>query len=434
MPASMSTSSPTATLDKVVVAPKAKGKRERRGLFARLQRVLTGQVKRRQAADLALRRAEHKYRSIFEHALEGIFQTTADGKYIAANPALIRMYGYDSFEQLAGTVDDIATQIYVDPKRRDEFVRLMKEQGQVLHFESEVCRRDGQRLWISENVRSIHDDDGKFLYYEGTIDDITELKAAYEKQRQTFEALERTQQCLEGELKEAAGYVRSLLPAPLRGEIETHWCYIPSSHLGGDGFGYHWIDPDNLAVYLLDVSGHGVGSALLGMSVLNVLRSQSLAAADFHDPSAVLRALNQAFPMASNNEKYFTIWYGVFHRRSRQLSYATGGHHGAVLLSPGADGPGMQGLQTAGAVIGVVADLEYPCKEIEVPPGGVLYVFSDGVYEIARPDGSWQSWQELAAFLQAKIPDIEEIVQRMRDERGSEVFEDDFSLLQMKLK
>ena len=395
-----------------------------------LHRALQNEIEKRQHADHALRLAEHRYRSIFEHALEGIFQTSKEGNYIAANPALVKMYGYASFDELAHNINNIATQLYVDPHRRAEFIRLMQEHGQVLHFESEIRRRDGKTLWISENVRSINDDGGNFLYYEGTVDDITELKLAREKLQRMLEALEQTQDRLENELAEAASYVRSLLPGPLTGSIESHWCYLPSSQLGGDSFGYHWLDPENLAVYLLDVSGHGVGSALLSISVLNVLRTQLLAATDFHDPSAVLEGLNRAFPMGLNNDKYFTIWYGVYHQPSRTLSYASGGHHAAVLLS---DHGNTLCLQTRGSGIGVMRDLKYPSAWITVPPLAELYLFSDGVYEIARPDGTWQSWEEFSQFLQKDQPSIEMIVERMREMHGLGEFEDDFSLLKMKL-
>ena len=396
----------------------------------RLHRVLQHEIQKRQEADHALRVAEHRYESIFEHALEGIFQTSKEGKYLAANPALVKMYGYKSFDELADNLNNIATQLYVDPHRRAEFVRLMQAQGQVLHFESEVRRRDGKTLWISENVRSIHDHAGNFLYYEGTVDDITELKQSREKLQRMLETLEQTQARLESELAEAGSYVRSLLPSPLTGAIETHWCYLPCSHLGGDGFGHHWLDSDTLAIYLLDVSGHGVGSALLSISVLNLLRTQSLATTDFHDPSAVLEGLNRTFPMTRNNDKYFTIWYGVYHLPSRSLTYASGGQHAALLLM-GAD-TGVA-LETGGPVIGGVRDGKYSSARIEIPSSALLYIFSDGVYEIARPEGNWQTWEEFSKYLTENRPDVETIVASMRELHGTEEFEDDFSLLQMKL-
>jgi phosphoserine phosphatase RsbU/P len=134
--------------------------------------------------------------------------------------------------------------------------------------------------------------------------------------------------------------------------------------------------------------------------------------------------------MARNNEKYFTMWYGVYHQSSRTLTYASGGHHAAVLIN--ADGNASH-LQTGGPVVGVVPDLKYPSASVQIPPASELYLFSDGVYEIARPDGSWQSPEEFSLFLQKERPSIETIVQRMRQMHGVEEFEDDFSLLKMKL-
>ena len=159
---------------------------------------------------------------------------------------------------------------------------------------------------------------------------------ATEAEHQRAESLGRlveSQRHLLRELNQAAKYVRSLLPEPLDGAVRTRWRFEPSSHLGGDFFGYDWIDRDHFAVYLLDVSGHGVGAALLSASVANVLRGRSLPDTDFSDAGSVLSRLNDAFPMDRHDEKYFTIWYGVFDRVGRGLSYASAGHPPALLLT-----------------------------------------------------------------------------------------------------
>src|SRR3984893_11271409 len=133
----------------------------------------------------ALRRAEQKYRSIFEHCLEGIFQTTPEGKYISANPALARMYGYDSADALMTDLTVITRQLYVRPGRRTEFIQLVRENGEVIDFESQIYRRDRNVIWISESARVVRDEvSGEVLYYEGMVQNITRRKAAEEERDQ----------------------------------------------------------------------------------------------------------------------------------------------------------------------------------------------------------------------------------------------------------
>ncbi len=130
------------------------------------------------------------YRSIVEHAIEGIFQTAPDGHYLLANPALAHIYGYTSVEELRSGVSEIARQLYVDPARRDEFIRLMNEKDAVWGFESPIYRKDGSVIWISENVRVIRDENGGVLYYEGTVEDISDRKNAEEALRRAKTAAE----------------------------------------------------------------------------------------------------------------------------------------------------------------------------------------------------------------------------------------------------
>lgn len=124
----------------------------------------------------ALREAEENYRSIFENAVEGIFQTSESGQYLRVNPMLASIYGYESPEDLMNGVTDIGNQLYVQPQRRLEFMDLLKRQDAVLGFESEIFRKDGSIVWISENVRAVRGDQGQILRYEGTVVDITEIK------------------------------------------------------------------------------------------------------------------------------------------------------------------------------------------------------------------------------------------------------------------
>ncbi|MEG4421789.1 PAS domain-containing sensor histidine kinase [Microcoleus sp. LAD1_D5] len=133
--------------------------------------------------------AEAKYRSIFENAGEGIFQSTPDGRYITANPALARIYGCDSPEEVTAKFTDIDRQLYVDPARRNEFLRSIEESGTVSDFESKIYRSDGSIVWISEKARAVRDSSGSLLYYEGLIEDITQRKQAQESLRLFIHAL-----------------------------------------------------------------------------------------------------------------------------------------------------------------------------------------------------------------------------------------------------
>jgi two-component system sensor histidine kinase/response regulator len=120
--------------------------------------------------------SEEMYRSIFENAIEGIFQTTPSGQYLNVNPALAKMYKYDSTEDLVKGLTAIDNQLYVDPNRRSQFVALMAAHGSVRGFESEIYCKDGSTIWISENARSVIDATGELSYFEGMVEDITERK------------------------------------------------------------------------------------------------------------------------------------------------------------------------------------------------------------------------------------------------------------------
>jgi PAS domain S-box-containing protein len=147
-------------------------------------------ISERHRAEEALRQAEAKYRSIFENAVEGIFQTTLDGRYISANPTLARIYGYDSPEDLLANLTNVQQQLYVEPDRRTQFVESLNAHGSLLAFESQVYHKDGSLIWISENACIVCDDDGNLLYYEGTVEDISERKRAEEAFQRVTEELE----------------------------------------------------------------------------------------------------------------------------------------------------------------------------------------------------------------------------------------------------
>ena len=171
-------------------------------------------IQRKQAEEL-LRIAQEKYHSIVENAMEGIFQSTPSGGYLSANPALAKLYGYDSPEELMSEIKNIAQQLYVDPERRLEFVAAMDAENSVSGFESMVCRKDGRRIWVSENVRAVRDSKGKLLYYEGTVSDITERKLA--------------QEALKVQQEQSEKLLLNILPKPIAERLKAEQSTIADS-------------------------------------------------------------------------------------------------------------------------------------------------------------------------------------------------------------
>ncbi|MFM8415066.1 MAG: SpoIIE family protein phosphatase [Planctomycetota bacterium] len=256
------------------------------------------------------------------------------------------------------------------------------------------------------------------------------------ERNEAFEALRKSREVLANDIATAADYVRSLLPAPRDlAAVRADWRFIPSASLGGDAFGYHDLDADHLAIYLLDVCGHGVGAALLSVSALTAIRSETLPQTDFRDPAAVLAALNRAFPMERHNDMFFTAWYGVFDRGRRRLRWAGGGHPPALLLAGGGSTHALLGSE--GPLIGAVEGLEFTADEVEVPPGSRVFVYSDGAFEVSRPDGSMWAFDEFVETLAGGgAPGegrMDRLLGRVRELSGREDFHDDFSIMELVL-
>jgi phosphoserine phosphatase RsbU/P len=252
-----------------------------------------------------------------------------------------------------------------------------------------------------------------------------------------YEALLASERQLAEEMSKAAKYVESLLPKPIKtGPIRTDWRFVPSTQLGGDSFGYHWLDDDHFAVYLLDVCGHGVGAALLSVSVMNVLRSQSLPNTDFRKPEQVLFALNEAFKMREHNDMFFTIWYGVYRTYDRLLTFSDGGHPPGLLFRGGIDGQvAPEELEVCGTMIGVKAGLNFRSSSATVDAGSKLYLFSDGVYEITLTNGKLWPFKDFLGLM-AEPPDfgstvMDRLLHYARTLRGGDALDDDFSIVEV---
>jgi sigma-B regulation protein RsbU (phosphoserine phosphatase) len=266
-----------------------------------------------------------------------------------------------------------------------------------------------------------------------------EKKRFRDQERAYVRTIEETQQRLQAELQEAENYVRSILPPPLTaGPVRSEWLLVPSTELGGDAFGHHWIDPDHLAIYLLDVCGHGVGAALLSVTAGNVLRHGSLPGVDFRDPGAVLTALNEVFLMENQNGMYFTIWYGVWSPSSRRLRLASAGHPAALLATPAGAERKVERLRGPGMILGGMSGTVYRTIERTLPAGAQLYVVSDGTFEITLPSGEMWPVADFERHFTAPpagtaAEDLAALLARARALRGATMLDDDFSIMRLDL-
>ena len=270
--------------------------------------------------------------------------------------------------------------------------------------------------------------------------DISAAHRAKEIAEEAAASILESQKALTDELNEAAGYIQSLLPEPINKDfLKTAWKHVPSSALGGDAFGYHWIDKDHMAIYLIDVCGHGVGAAMLCISAFNLIRSQSLTDTNFHSPASVLNGLNQAFPMEQQNLKYFTIWYGVYSKSNQAIKYASAGHPHAIILQQDQahSTPALTKLGTNGVAIGCFDGIDFIENQIQLGTKNKLYVFSDGVYEITTADNKEMTLENFTDLVNDEFNSMDElqseaIYEKIRQLKNNDgPLDDDFSIVEL---
>jgi serine phosphatase RsbU (regulator of sigma subunit) len=263
-----------------------------------------------------------------------------------------------------------------------------------------------------------------------------ELTQTHRELTESREALLRAHTRLQHELRDAERYVQAILPPPITEPFKVDWLFAPSTELGGDSFGYQWIDSEHFALYLLDVCGHGVGPALLSVAVANALRSTALPNTDFLSPESVVGSLNQSFQMEQHDNLYFTIWYGVYHHPTRRLRYTSAGHPPPILVSGTGESRGEAiPLRAKGTPVGLIQGAEYSSEECTLDVPARLFLFSDGVFEVTAPDGSMLEFKAFEEFLTRPVSEsaseLEGILRFAKKVHGADTLEDDFSIIRM---
>ena len=376
----------------------------------------------RQQERIALVAEKENYYGLFDHLVEGIFRTTPSGNYLLANVALAKIYGYDSPVQLMANIKDIANRLYVDHGRREEFVRLMQENDTLSGFESKIYRKDETIIWIAENCRAVRDAQGKLLYYEGTVEDITERKRAEEQIRRATAELSRSREelrtknaVMEDNLRTAREIQLTMLPQtypsfpanipPEQSAFQFVHRYEPAESVSGDFFSITPISDTEVGVFICDVTGHGVRAALV-TAMIRALSEELKPLA--RDPGNFLRKLN--FDLCSilkntGSPMLTTGFYAVADCRTGRLRFANAGHPKPLIVrrATGRVEPLANATGRGQPALGLFEDPPYTTSEATLAPGDFLMLFTDGLYEVQGEHEELYSQERLMLDVQTLI-------------------------------
>lgn len=344
----------------------------------------------RDAARLEQAESDDRFRRLMETSNVGMVLATPDGKFAVVNRAFCEQRGYDEEKLKTMSWKDLTPVSHwaEDTKNTEDLLAGRLDTYRII---KQHIHADGHLIWIDLSVSCLRNSQGEVQYFAAQSIDITEQVEARERITQQEKQNRELAQRLADELSSAAHYVTSILPGELEGPVRVTSQYLPSQRLGGDSFDYRWLDDDHLMVYLIDVSGHGVDAALLSVSVHNVLRTGSFSPATLLAPDKVLTELNRLFQMRNQGNRFFTIWYGVYQKSTRQLRYASAGHPPALAFDIHGNTATSTALSTKCLPIGVLADAEFVSDSHQMAHGGKLMVFSDGAYELIDTHGRWWS-------------------------------------------
>lgn len=338
--------------------------------------VLTSWVDRRFAAHaLELHKRDERYRQLFERSLAGVYRTDADGQIIDCNDACCRILGY------ASRVD------FFSHARRDrylwsadgqDFLSSLRDRKVLTNFEHCLQQTDKGPVWVLENASLCEDGDDATSIIEGTLIDITDLKKAERDLRQAHLQLQKRQHEIEEELLLAERVQRSLAPKSLvwgNGSVVTF--YQPASTIGGD-FGLITPCADYLSIMLCDVSGHGIGSALVANRIYTEAMGQIQLGVEL---APMLHHLNDfALRSLAGENFYFTLAAMRLKNEGRSLEFAGAGHPPAILVRPG-EHPRL--LESQSVALGLVENAVGAQATTEIPlqPGDRVVIYTDGFTE-----------------------------------------------------
>jgi sigma-B regulation protein RsbU (phosphoserine phosphatase) len=409
----------------------------------------------RQQERLALIEEKDNYYGVFDHLVEGVFRTTPDGHYLLANVALARIYGYDSPAEVVASIKDIARKLYVEPGRRDEFVRLMQEHDTLSAFESKIYRKDETIIWIAENCRAVRDTQGNLLYYEGTVEDITERKRAEEQIRRATGELSRSREelraknlIMEENLRMAREIQAAMLPQeyptfpqdvpPQQSAFQFVHRYEPAESVSGDFFSVSALSDTEAAMFICDVTGHGVRAALV-TAMIRALAEELKPIA--RDPGIFLRKLNSDLTnilKSTGSPMLTTAFYLVADWTTGVMRFSNAGHPKPLFIrrSAGRVEPLLNVTGQSQPALGLFDDPQYQTTEVTLSPGDFVMLFTDGLYEVQGLNEELYSQERMMMDVQGLLAKsnrelFDELLEAIRAFSVSHEFDDDVCIVGM---
>ncbi|MEB3161245.1 MAG: SpoIIE family protein phosphatase [Synechocystis sp.] len=387
----------------------------------------------------ALCAAEAKYRNIVENSVVGIYQTNLAGQYLTANPMLAQIYGYQSPTDLIENLTDIGHKLYVQGDRRQQFMDCMAQDGKVWGFESQVYRRDGSTIWISEAARLLIDDQGQAMGFEGTVVDISQRKADEQEIDRLTQRLKRENLRLEAEIDITRQLQQMLMPseqelAAVAG-LDIAGFMESASEVGGD---YYDVLQTNgqVRISIGDVTGHGLESSLVMIMAQTALRT--LLEHGETDPVRLLNAINRTIyenTRRMGSLKNMTLSVLQYEAGLMRLS---GQHEEVLIIRHNGDSEQIDTFEL-GFPLGLEADISnfVTEREFHLAPGDLAVLYTDGITEAMNDRRQFYGLDRLQAVLcHHRHQTAEEIRQAaiadLRDFVGNQPLTDDITLLILK--
>lgn len=389
----------------------------------------------------ALREAEANYRGIFENAVEGIFQTSPDGRYLAVNPMLAKIYGYESAAELMTSLTNIGAQLYVNPDDRTTFIQTIHTTGRIQNFETQVYRKDGSTIWISESARAITDAQGQLVRYEGTVIDITQRKQAELAVEQLTHRLQDENLRMRAELSVTRQLQQMLLPTELElnavNGLDIAGFMEPAAEVGGD---YYDVMQQNgkVSISIGDVTGHGLESGVVMIMAQTAVRT--LLANGETDARKLLSVVNRIIydnTRRMRSGKNMTLALLEYDAGSLRLM---GQHEELIIVRQ--DGT-VEAIDTLdlGFPLGLEADISAFVSEthLHLRPGEVVVLYTDGITEAMNLQNQQYGLKSMYKVLQENrehtAKEIRQaVIQNLMQHIGNQRVFDDITLVVIKRK